>query len=134
MGDREIDIVRRFAIALDEEDYEVAKSVLAPDCVYLFREKTYNGADAIVESYQGNGEAAKSFDEVRYGSSVRNGIGEWIVIEFWDELHHRGERLRHVCEQWARVENDEIVLIQHHDLEGQREQLVAFKRKMGFGE
>lgn len=129
--DKNIEIVRRFAVALDEEDYVVARSVLSAACVYVFRERTYEGPEAIVGSYEGNGEAAKAFDEISYGSSVRVGEDGWIVIEFWDELVHRGERLRHVCEQWARVSDGAIVRIEHRDLDGERERLEAFKKRAG---
>lgn len=128
MTNEQIEVVRRFAVALDEEIYGAARELLAPGCVYVFREETYEGPEAIVASYAGNGEAAKAFDEIRYGSSVREGEDGWIVIEFWDELVHRGERLRHVCEQWARVCDGAIVRIEHRDLEGEVEGLKSFKR------
>ncbi|MDF1809757.1 MAG: hypothetical protein P1U42_08685 [Phycisphaerales bacterium] len=132
MKEQDIDIVRRFAIALDEENYEAATSTLSMNCVYLFRDKIYNGADSIIKTYQGNGEAAKSFDEIRYGSHVRAGDEGLIVIEFWDELIHQGEQHRHTCEQWVKVEQGVIVRIQHHDLQGERARLEEFKTKMGF--
>lgn len=131
MTNEHIEIVQQFAAALDTEDYAAAKSVLSPACVYVFRDQTYKGPEAIVATYSGNGEAAKKFDEIRYGSSVRDGEDGWIVIEFWDELVHRGETLRHVCEQWAKVSDGVIVRIEHRDLEGERERLEAFKKKAG---
>ncbi len=123
-----VEIVRRFALSLDEEDYDAARALLSDGCVYVIRGETYEGPEAIVATYEGNGEAAKSFDEISYGSSVRGGEDGWIVIEFWDELVHRGEHLRHVCEQWARVDRGVIVRIEHRDLEGERERLEAFKK------
>jgi hypothetical protein len=134
MEQEPIEIVRRFAVALDEEDYNSARSVLAAGCVYVFREETYDGPEAIVASYQGNGEAAKAFDEISYGSRVREGEDGWIVIEFWDELVHRGETHRHVCEQWAKVGDGAVVRIEHRDLEGERERLEGFKKRVGVGE
>jgi ketosteroid isomerase-like protein len=134
MEQDQIEIVKRFAASLDEEDYGTARAVLSAECVYVFRGETYEGPEAIVATYEGNGDAAKAFDEISYGSSVRAGEDGWVVIEFWDELVHRGERLRHVCEQWARVENGSIVRIEHHDLEGERERLEAFKIRVGVGD
>ena len=133
MINEHIEIVQQFAAALDTEDYAAAKSVLSPTCVYIFREQTYKGPEAIMATYSGNGEAAKAFDEIRYGSYVRDGEDGWIVIEFWDELVHRGETLRHVCEQWAKVSDGVILQIEHRDLEGERERLEAFKNRC-FGE
>ncbi len=134
MNNEAIEIVRRFAVALDEEDYVGARGVLAAGCVYVFRGEVYEGPEAIVGTYEGNGEAAKVFDEVSYGSSVRAGVDGWIVIEFWDELVHRGETCRHVCEQWSRVGDGGIVRIEHRDLEGERERLEGFKKRGGVGE
>jgi hypothetical protein len=102
--------------------------------VYVFREQVIEGAAAIVATYSGNGEAAKAYDEISYGSSVGSGQDGWIVIEFWDELVHRGRKHRHVCEQWVLVEDGAIVRIEHHDLDGERERLDEFKAWCGAGE
>tara|TARA_R110000744_G_C19084755_1_gene531692 strand:+ start:137 stop:544 length:408 start_codon:yes stop_codon:yes gene_type:complete len=132
MGTRiDREIVEQFALALDGEDYPAATELLAPACVYSIRGKTINGAGAIIASYQGNGEAAQAFDSIAYGSSVREGTDGWIVIEFWDEITHRGRVHRHQCEQWARVLDGAIVEIEHRDLEGEVEALNAFKAWCG---
>jgi hypothetical protein len=39
-----------------------------------------------------------------------------------------------VSEQWARVEDNAIVRIEHRDLEGERERLDAFKKRAGVGD
>jgi len=128
----EIQIVERFALALDGEDYAGALGELDPGCVYSIRGKTINGAEAVIASYQGNGDAAQQFDSIAYGSAVRDGRGDprkgWIVIEFWDEITHRGRVHRHQCEQWVRVVDGVIVEIEHRDLEGEVEELKSFKR------
>lgn len=133
MNPSDIEIVTSFAKALDHEDYDTAIGLLAPGCVYDIRGKRIEGAGAIVDSYRGNGEAARSFDSIAYGSAVREGDDAWVVIEFWDELTHRGRTHRHVCEQWVRVEAGAIVTIEHRDLAGEVEGLEAFK-KWCFGE
>jgi len=127
-AEEHIKIVRAFAQALDREDYAGAMGLLSAGCVYSLRGETYEGPEAIVASYKGNGDAAQAFDEISYGSSVRVGDEGWIVIEFWDELVHRGRRHRHVCEQWVRVEGSRITRIEHRDLEGEPEKLNAFKK------
>ncbi|MCA9304379.1 MAG: hypothetical protein KC996_09680 [Phycisphaerales bacterium] len=126
-ADTDREIVRGFALALDREDYAAAEAALAPSCVYLLRGERIEGAGAIVASYKGNGDAARAFDEIAYGSSVRDGDDGRVVIEFWDELVHRGRRHRHVCEQWVRVEGGAIVAIEHRDLAGEAEALAAFR-------
>lgn len=49
------------------------------------------------------------------------------IIEFWDEITHRGRTHRHACEQWVRVQDVAIAEIEHRDLEGEIELLKAFK-------
>jgi hypothetical protein len=124
----EVEVVDRFARALDHEDYGLARSLLSDGCVYLLRGDRIDGADRIIASYRGNGdEASQRFDSIDYGSSVRAGDDCWVVIEFWDEITHRGRSYRHCCEQWVRVENGLIVRIEHRDLDGEVESLAAFK-------
>ncbi len=127
----EVDVVERFALALDGEDYAMALSLLDPECVYAIRGKTHRGAEAIMASYRGNGDAAQAFDSIAYGSSVRDGEDGAVVIEFWDEITHRGRVHRHQCEQWVRVVDGMIVEIEHRDLEGEVEALNAFKAWCG---
>jgi limonene-1,2-epoxide hydrolase len=125
---RDIELVERFAKALDLEDYDTALSLLAQGCVYRIRGETIVGAEAVVASYRGNGEAARSFDSIAYGSDVRAEDDGLIVIEFWDELPHRGRVHRHRCEQWVRTGDGVIVEIEHRDLDGELESLAEFKR------
>lgn len=131
----DLNIVKRFALALDGEEYAAAIALLDPTCVYTIRGKTIIGAEAVIASYQGNGDAAQKFDSIAYGSSVCAGDSDpkkgWIVIEFWDEITHRGRSHRHQCEQWARVVDGAIVEIEHRDLEGEVETLAAFKAWCG---
>ena len=127
----DVDVVERFAMALDGEDYAAALSLLDPACVYTIRGKTHCGAEAIIASYRGNGDAAQAFDSIAYGSSVREGEDGWTIIEFWDEITHRGRSHRHQCEQWVRVVDGAIVAIEHRDLEGEVESLKAFKAWCG---
>ena len=102
--------------------------MLAGNCVYVIREKRIETPSKVIASYKGNGdEANQRFDAISYGSSVRVGQKSWVVIEFWDEITHRGRTHRHECEQWVRVEGGTIVKIEHRDLEGEVESLKTFK-------
>ena len=125
---RDLQVVERFAVALDREDYGTARSLLGDGCVYLLRGVRVEGAEAVVASYRGNGdEASRRFDSIAYGSDVRAADDGRAVISFWDEITHRGRVHRHECEQWVRVEDGVIVEIEHRDLEGEVEGLEAFK-------
>jgi hypothetical protein len=125
----DIEIVDRFARALDREDYGTARSLLGDGCVYRIRGAVIEGAAGIVASYKGNGdEAGARFDSIEYGSDVRDGGDGWVVISFWDVITCRGRTHRHACEQWVRVADGAIAAIEHRDLEGEVESLAAFKR------
>lgn len=126
-----LEVVRRFAAALDREDYRAAHGLLHPRCVYTIRGAMIEGPEAIVDSYRGNGDtAARVFDEIAYGSEIAAGEDGWIVVRFFDRITHAGERLEHVCEQWVRVDAaGAIVRIEHRDLPGERERLEAFKKR-----
>lgn len=121
-------IAERFANALDGEDYAVAESLLDVECEYLCRGELYRGPSQIIETYRGNGELAKRFDAIEYGSQVvakRNGQ---FRLEFADHLTHAGHRLTFRCEQIIDVnQSGRIVRIEHLDLPGQREALAEFK-------
>ena len=131
-----VDVVTRFAVALDEEDYPTAHALIDPACRYTLNDLTFNGPDEIVASYKGNGDtAAQKFDAISYGSAVRAGTGDdaaWTIIRFSDHLEHAGEKLDHYCEQWCQV-NDAgfIARIEHRDLPGEAEALKAFKTRHG---
>lgn len=130
-----VKIVRRFAEALDHEDYALARELLAEECVYRIRGEEHAGPEAIISSYQGNGdEAARSFDSIAYRSAVRpEGAGS-ATIEFVDEIQHRGLSLTHRCEQRVAI-NDvgKIVRIDHADLPGERSRLESFRKSCGPG-
>lgn len=135
------ELTRRFAVSLDTEDYATALALLDPECEYTIRGQTLRGPDAIVASYKGNGDiAARSFDEITYGSEIAPGTGPaegWVVIRFFDRILHQGEHLEHVCEQWVCVSagssggRRRIIRIEHHDLPGERERLGAFRARFG---
>jgi len=126
----QLDVVTRFAQALDHEDYADALALLDAGCVYTINGETHLGPEAIIASYKGNGDSAvKNFDSITYGSAVAPGSGGWIVITFSDHITRAGTTLDHYCEQWARVGSDNtITRIEHHDLPGQAERLAAFKK------
>lgn len=136
-----LEITRRFAVALDTEDYAAAAGLLDAGCVYVLGGKVFEGPSAIVASYQGNGdEAAKKFDSCTYGSEVRVGTGQdegWCVIRFSDHLTHGGKKHSHYCEQRVRVEEGcdagLIVRIEHREMEGETERLSVFKAGAGLG-
>ena len=128
-----LDIARRFAQALDREDYVVAASCLAPDCVYAIRGRVLRGPEAIVASYREAGEwGAGRLDGVRFESSVRADAAGAAAVTFVDHLEHRGERHIHRCEQRLELDAAGLVRrIEHVDLPGEPEALEGFFARAG---
>ncbi len=127
-----IEIATQFAQALDHEDYPAATALLSDSCIYHIRGKSHQGPEAIIASYQSNGDqATQNFDSITYGSSVRPSDDDRIIIEFWDQITHRGRTHKHQCEQWVRVDDGLITEIEHKDLPGEVEALKTFKAWCG---
>lgn len=128
-----LDIARRFAQALDREDYVVAASCLAPDCVYAIHGRVLCGSEAIVASYREAGEwGAGQLDHVRFESSVRAGETGGAVVTFVDHLERRSQRHTHRCEQRLELDAAGLVRrIEHVDLPGEPEALEGFFARAG---
>ena len=128
-----LDSARRFAQALDREDYVVAASCLAPDCVYAIHGRVLCGSEAIVASYREAGEwGAGQLDHVRFESSVRAGETGGAVVTFVDHLERRSQRHTHRCEQRLELDAAGLVRrIEHVDLPGEREALEGFFTRAG---
>jgi hypothetical protein len=122
------EIAARFAAALDADDFDAFRALLAPDCRYEVRGAALVGPDAILDSYRYASEAAHSeFDEVTYASRVLRVDGDSAVIEFADHLEREGAVHVFLCLQHLTVAAGVITVIRHEDLPGEREKLSAFR-------
>ncbi len=127
-----LEIAQQFAAALDHDDYDAAGAVMHPNCMYAIREKTIEGPAAILDSYRTASQTGRStFDELHFASSVSRADTTHAVIEFIDDLVHNGQQHRHRCQQIVTIKNERITVIEHCDLDGERESLDAFKRAVG---
>ena len=122
------DPAKALATALDHEDYPAATAQLSPACVYEIRGETIEGAEAIIASYQINGDGAKErFDNVTYESAVTPLSEGRARIDYTDIVTRAGETHTHRCAQEVRFDADGLVThILHIDLEDEREALAAF--------
>ena len=127
------DIVTRFARALDAEDYAAARLLLHDQCEYECRGEFFTGPEAILASYQENGDAGRNeFDEIAYESSVTVTGDSTAVIDFVDHLTRNGKQLTFRCRQWVEVNPAGwIIRIRHIDLPGEREALAEFREQSG---
>lgn len=124
---------RRFAIVLDSEDYDAAAQSLSEDCSYRATTGVHIGAAAIIASYREAGaRASRTFEAVRYESSVRSESELCAVVTFTDHLQHNGHAFTYSCEQRLQFGDDgKIPRITHVELPGQREGLHRFFTESG---
>ena len=127
-------IVARLARARDADDFAGARACLSDDCVYVGRDDTCLGPDAIIASYAGaSAWGHRVFDEVRYESEVGPAEGATVPVTFTDYLLKAGGRWhRYRCRQAFTVgAGGLIVRITHHELPGEREGLEAYFKECG---
>lgn len=124
---------QRLAESLDREDYVAARNLL-DDCRYEFRGSIIEGADAIIASYQGDGDKARDhFDQIDYESSIVAIDDATTRIEYTDIVAHASERLVHRCAQEIHADGEErVTLIRHIDYDGELETAEAFKQRHGY--
>jgi limonene-1,2-epoxide hydrolase len=123
-----IEIVERFAKALDAEDHQAARALLNEECRYSCRGQQHIGPSAIIASYQGNGDTAKrKFDNVRYESALKGMPDGTVLVQFTDHLSLKGSHFVFECQQVVEVGDDQLISrIEHRDIPGQRDALAAF--------
>ena len=127
-------VIERFAIALDNEDYETAHALLSPTCTYEIGERVLSGPDAIIASYKANGEwVAANIDSVTYRSSIEEDVDvDSFFVRFEDQLTHKGKQLTHACQQIMQLDaSGKINRIEHRDLPGEPEALKVFFQEVG---
>lgn len=131
------DVIEQWAAALDEDDFGRVRALLSPHCVYVIRDRTVEGPDAICGSYAEAAAWGRSkLDELVYeseivGTSAGTGHGAGRV-RFVDRMRHAGERHVHTCEQMVELGEDGLVArIEHIDLPGEREAASAWFARVG---
>jgi hypothetical protein len=127
-------VVERLACALDADDLQSARALLADDCAYDTGNGTRRGPDEVMDSYAAaSAWAHRVFDEVRYESAVGTVVGATATVSFTDYLLKAGGRWhRHRCRQEFTVGADgRIARIVHREIPGEREALAAYLRECG---
>ncbi len=126
-------VVRRFARALDHNDFAAAASCLSPDCRYVFKDETLVGPGAILKSYAENDEwARRVLDRVAYESRVSRRPDGTISVLFIDSIVHHGSSHRYRSRQEISIDAGGLIAgIVHRELPGEREKLEAFLARCG---
>lgn len=124
-----LESARRFASALDTEDYEAVLPTLASGCVYEAPQGVIVGPEAIVASYRENAVAARGrFAKIEYASEVAIGGPAEAVITFIDRVMLGGAWHEHRCRQHIRLGAGGLIEhITHEELPGERERLQQFE-------
>ena len=122
-----------FAQALDRDDFDAARALLAESCEYDTGEGLVRGADAVLAPYRETSERCRrTFDEIVYASEVESAEGGRATILFIDRIRHRGLRHAFRCRQVIEVdERGRVARIEHREIDGEREKLEAFFRAAG---
>lgn len=119
---------RRFAEALDRDDFESAAGLLSAHCVYEARAGRFTGASAVVGSYREASDWVKChLESVSYTSHVEAMDGAQAAVLFVDHIGHLGRSHTYRCRQILTIgPNGLIDKIQHMELPGEREALSGF--------
>lgn len=122
-------IARNFASSLDAEDYATTALLLAEDCVYHIGDATLVGREAILASYQKNGQSAKQrFDAIEYTSHVEMTAPTRAVVSFTDGLHLGNRAHEFRCRQHLDISPTGLIThIQHEEIPGERQRLKDFE-------
>jgi hypothetical protein len=129
-----VDYVETLATALDNDDYQTARSTLADRVEYEIGDEVLRGPDRVVASYRASSEMAhRLFENVVYAHQVTvTDDPHLFQVSYSDELSVGDETLRHMAEQHVTVAPGEgVVRIINVDLPGEREKVEKFMARHG---
>jgi hypothetical protein len=122
-----LNVATRFASCIDESRYDEAAALLAEQCTYTYTEGTYQGREHVISVYRMNTDfMRKTFDEVKYSSSVEAQPDGSYKINFTDRIKHGFAEHEAHSYEIMRIENDHITSIEHFELPGEAEAMRAF--------
>jgi GNAT superfamily N-acetyltransferase len=124
---------KRFAKALDDDDFESAKAYLAQNCRYSIGEKELNGPEEIIQSFrEGSDKAKRIFDQVDYGSEILRIDGNSVTTQFTDLIQIKGQTLVYSSRQHSEFGEDGLIVrIVHEEIPGELEALEAVLKRLG---
>jgi hypothetical protein len=127
------ELALRFARALDLDEYDIVRALLAPDCHYETRNGPIFEADAVVDSYRSASKTARSlFDTVEYESALLSAKMDAAEISFSDRLTKDGRQHIYCCRQRLFFNPGGLVRrIIHEELPGERQRLLEFCARCG---
>ncbi|MFC1636768.1 hypothetical protein ACFL5Z_18225 [Planctomycetota bacterium] len=132
-GNKAVKQARLFAEALQLEDYQAARDLLAPECVYFQLARDLKGPKAVIDSYkQGAKWGIDQFDSVERESSVKPTEDGRALLTFFYKIRHKGKSLRFRSEQIIELDAAGLIgRIEHIELASQANALFKFYFETG---
>ncbi len=131
-GKKEIAV--KFGLSLDNDEFNITKSLLDPGCRYFVGDDVLSGPDDICQSYEQNMiEGRKKLDKLEWGKSRVEAIsGSEFCVHFTDYLTHRGKRHTHKCRQLLMIDDHrKITTIKHIHNQDEQERLDQYYMEVG---
>lgn len=124
---------RRFAEALDRDDFDTAAGMLAEHVIYDAPNGRLDSRDAVIDSYARNARwARQAFDELTFRSDVQMLATDRAEILYTDETMHRGVHHVYQCRQIITFDDTgRITHIEHREIPGEKEDLESFLDRVG---
>ena len=125
--------IRLFAEALGQKDYEGARKLLAPECLYFQIARELKGPQTIITSFEQSVEwGVDQFDSIERESSVKPTEDGRAMLTFFYKIRHKGRSLRIRSEQIFELDdNGRIGRIEHIELASQANDLFKFYFETG---
>ena len=123
----------RLAEALGREDYQAARRLLAPGCVYFQLARDLRGPEAVVASFE---RATKwgtdQFDSIVRESSVKPTKDSRAMLTFFYHIRHKGKSLKIRSEHIIELDESGLIgRIEHVELASQANALFKFYMDVG---
>lgn len=123
---------KEFAELLDRNNFYEAKKMIHEDCIYRFRDQVIEGPDNIIGCYQGSYDSVfDQLDEIILESDVVEIPENRFQMNYLDVIKKNGDTHEHRCQQRIKFSDNQVVEIEHIDLEGETESLNKFFEKHG---
>ncbi|MBN2312918.1 MAG: nuclear transport factor 2 family protein [Sedimentisphaerales bacterium] len=124
---------RLFAEVLERKDYEAARAMLAPECIYFQLARDLHGPEAIVAEYERASRwGIDQFESIERDSSVTPTEDGRAWLTFFYHVRHKGKSLKIRSEQIIELdEAGRIGQIEHIELASQANTLFQFYIDVG---
>ena len=128
------EVVLQFGNSLDNDEYDIVRSLLDDNCVYFIGKDQLHGPIDIAKSYEDNMiEGRKKLDNLEWGRCTVEAINvSDYYIHFTDYLTHQSKSFTHRCKQKVTIgKQQKIVAIEHIEDPEAQNRLNKFYKSVG---